>query len=761
MKKNQSRKCKIGFVVVFVSVLFISMSCKNETVQNTEITTGETVYRDTPFIQEFHDAYKISENDADNEIRSIAVDQESNIWVATASGVFYKKNNTRTWEKVITGQERGPAYSVRVKSDSSVMMGTWNGLYTFKNNKITKAKGLTAPISVICNNGNENYALGPNGIWHSNGNKWEYLNYKIARSVRDAIADSNGNLWVATDVGIYFCNKGTSELFQSTDELISCYASALSFAPGNKLWVGAMGGVSIRENNKLVRNMTPKDGIPSAFVNCISQSPEGVMWVGTKVGVVRFDTDGSRSLRFSQRWLTDNHVNDVAFDKDGNAWIATDNGVSAIKRIKMTLADKQSNFYSQLMKKHIREPWICGNLRLEIPGDTSTWQNSDDDNDGEYTGGYLAMESFRYVVTGDEDALIKARKAFAFLKKLRTVSGTDGLFARTIVPANWTRVHDGNRTYSEKQVAEALVNDPRYKPVEKRWRKSADGKWLWKGDTSSDEVGGHMMAYFYFYEYAATEKDKVEIREHVKDIIDGLIRHNYNFVDIDGKHTRWGVWSPEQLNNNPDWASEKSLNSFELLTYLKFAYGITGDELYQKKYLHLINNEGYLENAKGINSKNPAWQIYFDRTMEGYMFPILFRYETDSEIRAIYREMLDIWITDQESGENLVNNLAYTLCTGKKINVKQTIDFLKDTPLDLVDWRIDHTLREDVQIVRSPILEEIQVSELPLASERATVRWDKNPWAAIHGNPSQVREPVFWLWPYWEARYLKIIENQH
>ena len=95
---------------------------------------------------------------------------------------------------------------------------------------------------------------------------------------------------------------------------------------------------------------------------------------------------------------------------------------------------------------------------------------------------------------------------------------------------------------------------------------------------------------------------------------------------------------------------------------------------------------------------------------------------------------------------------------GKKVNVKQSIDFLTHTPLDLVDWQIDHTIREDVKLVRSPILEELQIAELPHASIRATVRWDKNPWAAIHGYPGQVREPVFWLWPYWMARYLEIIQ---
>jgi hypothetical protein len=128
-------------------------------------------------------------------------------------------------------------------------------------------------------------------------------------------------------------------------------------------------------------------------------------------------------------------------------------------------------------------------------------------------------------------------------------------------------------------------------------------------------------------------------------------------------------------------------------------------------------------------------------------------------LKKFYEDLADEWMHKQTSGENLINNLTYALSRGKKVNTEQTIAFLRDAPLDLVDWNINHTLREDVELVRSPILEELQISELPHASIRATVRWDKNPWAAIHGNPAQVREPVFWLWPYWMARYLDIIEE--
>jgi hypothetical protein len=746
---------KYQFLSGVLIPVFLLIGCQPRTVSK---PGGPDVYRDVPFIQEVHDGFKIGETPEDNDVRSIAVDSQSMVWIATASGVFNKKTGSRNWEPVITGENRGPAYSVAVKNDGTVMLGTWNGLYSWTNHQLKKEEGPKPPVSVICTSGDETYALGPNGIWQQSANQWNKLDCKIARSVRCAASNGKGSLWVGTDAGIYLCQNGQATLYQNTGELISAYVRAIGLAPQGECWVGTMGGVAIRKNEKLQKKITPADGLSNSFVTCIEPSPDGTMWVGTALGVVRFDKDFNPSLRFSRRWLMNDRVNDIAFDSGGNAWVATAGGVSEIKCQSMTLADKEQNIYNQLMRRHIRKPWICGNLRLDIPGDTSSWRNTDDDNDGEYTGGYLAMESFRYAATKSEDAHLKARKAFDFLRQLQTITGTAGFFARTIVPSDWTQVNDGNRKYTPQQLAEKLVEDPRYKPVEQRWRPSADGKWLWKGDTSTDEMDGHFMAYFYFYEYAANDDEKQLVRNHVKKIMDELIRTHYNLIDIDGTHTHWAVWSPGQLNHDPDWASEKSLNSMELLGYLKFAYGITGDGKYQNEYLRLINEEGYLENAKLVNDKNPAWQIYFDRTLEGYTFPLLLRYETDPKIKAVYTEMLEKWMAGQEYGENLVNNMAYTLCTGKKINVQQTVSFLTDAPLDLVDWPIDHSLREDVKLVRYPILEDVQIDKLPPASMLATVRWDKNPWAAQQGDLTQVREPVFWLWPYWEARYLGIIQ---
>jgi hypothetical protein len=482
------------------------------------------------------------------------------------------------------------------------------------------------------------------------------------------------------------------------------------------------------------------------------------MWVGTEVGVVRFYRDGDHSLRFSKRWLLDDSVRDVAFDKNGDAWVATAKGVSAIKKRDMTLLDKEKYYYNFLMRRHIREPWIAHVTTLTTAGDTTTSKDVDDDNDGQYTAMYLAMESMRYATTGDNDARIKARKALDFLIKLQTITETDGFFARTIVPSDWKHVHDGNRIYNEKEFAEALINEVRFKPVEKRWHKSKDGKWLWKGDTSSDEMCGHMAAYYFYYEHVADDNEKEMVKNHVKKIMDYIIKNDYTLVDIDGKHTYWGVWSPDKLNRDPDWAPERGINSLELLSYLKLVYHMTKDEKYQKEYLRMINEEGYLENAKRIVTSNPAWNTYIDPELLYLIYPPLFKYEKDEKLKLEYNKIIDTWYQKFRKDESPFYNYMYAYLRGTNYDLDNSIFFLKDAPLDLVDWRIDHSKREDVTATHYPVLEVMQTNVLLPPSERATVRWDKNPWEISGGNPHMEREPVYWLLPYWLGRYVGAIQ---
>ena len=140
---------------------------------------------------------------------------------------------------------------------------------------------------------------------------------------------------------------------------------------------------------------------------------------------------------------------------------------------------------------------------------------------------------------------------------------------------------------------------------------------------------GHLFGYYCYYNFVADEKEKERITDHYCRIMDHLMRNDFNLVGVDGTHTKWGVWSPQILNHDPEWAPERALNSLELLSFLKFAYQISGDEKYQKAYLRLINEEGYIENAKMLHNTNPAWETYFDIYLALYVYPPLLMYEDD------------------------------------------------------------------------------------------------------------------------------------
>jgi len=212
------------------------------------------------------------------------------------------------------------------------------------------------------------------------------------------------------------------------------------------------------------------------------------------------------------------------------------------------------------------------------------------------------------------------------------------------------------------------------------------------------------------------------------------------------------------LNHDPEWAQDKSENSMELLAFLKLAYYVTNDEKYQQQYLRFINKEHYLENMTELVNQNPAWFIYYDVTMQAYLYPILLGCEKDPKLIAFYQRHMDNWMEHRKNDQNLIVNFLYCYARNKKVELQSSVDFLKEVPLDLIDWHIDHTKREDVTLVHSPVLDDWEIDQMPSPEIRATIRWDGNPWAAVGGSPNTEKEPVFWLYPYWMGRYLKMIQ---
>src|SRR5688500_5988248 len=148
------------------SILFPLMifgSCKER--EKVSKVGALTSVQDTAFWQEYHEAYPVSIKSAATEVRSIAIDNQRNAWIATPAGVFTKKTGEKSWLHAILEADQGPSFSVVVDNQSAVWMSTWNSVYRFKENKLERMPGAVSPISTLTVATEGVYALGPNGTW--------------------------------------------------------------------------------------------------------------------------------------------------------------------------------------------------------------------------------------------------------------------------------------------------------------------------------------------------------------------------------------------------------------------------------------------------------------------------------------------------------------------------------------------------------------------------------------------------------------------
>ena len=83
--------------------------------------------------------------------------------------------------------------------------------------------------------------------------------------------------------------------------------------------------------------------------------------------------------------------------------------------------------------------------------------------------------------------------------------------------------------------------------------------WIWKGDTSSDEVTGHMFAYPIFARImngSATEYGQQAL-QLISNIVYYIVSNNFDLIDITGLPTTWGQWNPPMVNFDRDWSDDR------------------------------------------------------------------------------------------------------------------------------------------------------------------------------------------------------------
>lgn len=683
------------------------------------------------------------------------------------------KQDVATIHSQKLGLPEGEILSISLQKDNVVastekLSYVWNGKI-WKSTKKPKTKTLNIPsspqgskvlASVAYGNG---FAIGcDNGLFIFDKEKKDWTaifpkdsKYSWAlRNVAAVVVDSNGNLWFGAEQGVG------------------------------------------RFDGKSWKLYSGKEGLPYNNFTCATAGSNGIVWFGTKRGAIRVDNDYFY-YRFSRRWLPNDYVNDIEVDSKGTTWIATKNGISEIVATPMTYEEKAAYFTRQTEDRHLRMGFIAPNKLTEAYNPAS-YQLSISDNDGMYTSMYGAAQAFRYAITGDKEAKELADRSLKACKWLVDITHEPGFPARVIIPIDFEE--PVNEIYSREYNKRAQKRDPFWKDIYPRFPKSKDGNYMWKCDTSSDELAGHYFFYGIYHDLVAeTPEEKAAVKQVVADITDHLVRNGFMLRDHDGKSTRWGNFSPEFCNSVWGW-DQRGLNSMMMLSFLNVASHVTGDAKYEETAAMLRNEHNYHINAMHAKEFFPPENVVpWDNNLSLMSLYGLINYELDPELLFMYRQSLEYaWLHISKQKNAFWNSIYGALC--QKFNVEadkglfnpekvfpdnplyapyhtelfrnwdarteDIVETLERIPLDLVGYEMDNTHRLNVIIDKTPGQKagmgwRYDSYAVPV-DERGHVRQDRDGFALLYrevGGGKSEQEGTFYLLPYYMALYHKLIEK--
>jgi hypothetical protein len=686
---------------------------------------------DIPFAQPVSHQYPLPPGFR-GQSKRLCIDQDDIVYVLTAKGML------RLYEDKVAPDQSYRPLAGRIPKDITVANGKL--YYLFENELVCNRDAgkfvhrIEGDFRQMAVNAREEVLLASESrIAVFKNGELTRVDWQSDSPIGKIYTDGN-DFYIATGEGVY---EYSSEGLEKT--ALNCDARALVVVDGELIAGTSEGLVSIH---------APKlfDRLPSTKITALAKSGK-TLWAGTKRGIWRRNSDEKFSYFAGRRWLNSDEVVDVQLDSQGNAWALTGSGLNEVEFRAMTLKEKAAWYEKKIRQRHIRYG-LCAELHLKKPGDVTSEEMVDTDNDGTWSNYYMASEAFRFGATGDEQARAHAWETFTALERLESINPLRGFPARSFERKGFK------------------VSDP------ERWHEAEGGIWEWKSHTSSDEVIAHTFGSAVLYETTAkTKAEKERIAIFYSKILDHIIRNNWYLIDVDGKPTLWARWNPEYVNHFPESVFDRRLNSSEIIAMLEFGYKITGKEEYRAKAYELLEHSGYLKNILQPMSKigdtpgivhlgvrmGDDWN-HSDDLLAFVCYWVLYHYAFTDELRAQYASAIrDHW--NYEKIERCpLWNFIYASTGAKNYDREGALWTLRGFPLDMIDWSVSNSHRRDIT-PKAPNFRGQELEELLEPYERRITRWNSQPFILDGGNggATELAGDEFLL-PYWMGRYLKLID---
>jgi hypothetical protein len=281
-----------------------------------------------------------------------------------------------------------------------------------------------------------------------------------------------------------------------------------------------------------------------------------------------------------------------------------------------------------------------------------------------------------------------------------------------------------------------------------KWYPTADGLWLWKGDTSSDEVNAHMYAVCLFHDLAAQGREKEKARRHIADLASHIMDNGWVLRDMDGKPTRWGRWDPDYLQR-PYGMDSRGLNGMEAQTYMHAAYALSGDAKFLAGLEQLLKWRYHTYTVRQKVTFPPDSVVPWDDELAFFCYHPLLRYARDPYLRSIYLRSFERHWEVQRMQHLPFFNFIYGALTGNDCEAPQAVQHLREWSLDLVNHSFRNSHRADLAPQRGYV--PYGGGTRAISPRESTADWGSRSALGYDGGAGgrTVTPPIGWLEDYW------------